>query len=156
MATIHKFQELEVWKSSKEMAIIAFKTFNRTNETFSKLLISQLIRSAISVPSNIAEGFERESRKEFINFLSIAKGSNGEFLTQIMIAKEVGLIGEDEFNQLSSISNKIGLMLRGLIKYLTECNYKGQKFKSTAEESPTDYYIEELEPDILNKIISAY
>ena len=155
MATINKFQELEVWKFSKEMAVTAFKTFNNVNDAYSRLLISQLIRSVVSVPSNIAEGFEREGRKEFINFLSIAKGSNGEFLTQLMIAKEVGIIAENEYDKLSSLSHQIGLMLRKLIQYLTQSNYKGQKFNSSVEESISDYKMKELTPDILNAIASV-
>jgi four helix bundle protein len=134
MATIRRFQELEVWKLSKEMAVIAFKTFDSVKEINARLLISQLIRSVVSVPSNIAEGFEREGRKEFINFLSIAKGSNGEFLTQLMIAKEVGIVGENEFNKLSTLSYQTGLMLRKLMQYLTGSNYKGQKFKFSVKE----------------------
>lgn len=154
MATIRRFQDLEVWKLSKEMAVITFKTSKYVNDINSRILITQMIRSVVSVPSNIAEGFEREGSKEFLNFLSIAKGSNGEFLTQLIIAKETGIIAEDEYNQLSSLSHQIGLMLRKLIKYLSEANYKGQKFKTNAEESTSDYFLDKSNPDFINKVNS--
>ena len=72
-----------------------------------------------------------------------------------MIAKEVGIIAENEYDKLSSLSYQIGLMLRKLIQYLTQSNYKGQKFNSSVEESTSDYKMKELTPDILNEITSV-
>jgi len=85
------FEELKVWRKSKDLAVAIFRIFADSKDFGFK---DQITRSALSVPSNIAEGFERESNKELIRFLYIAKGSCGELRTQIIIAKEIGYISE--------------------------------------------------------------
>lgn len=76
----------------------------------------QLGRSGLSIPSNIAEGFERESNKECVNFLSYAKGSCGELRTQILIGIEAGHIPKELGNEWVEETREISLMLGGLIK----------------------------------------
>jgi four helix bundle protein len=142
MATIQNFQELDVWKTAKELSVKIFKTFRDFKSQNEALLVRQMIRSAVSVPSNIAEGFEREGNKEFIQFLSIAKGSNGELMTQIIIAYEIGMIDKNEFSQISVLSNRIGVMLKKLMHYLENTNYRGQKFNTNAHEKAGIYNIE--------------
>lgn len=81
-------------------------------------LSSQIRRSAVSVPSNIAEGQQRNSTKEFINFLSIAKDSNAELQTQLIICVGLHYLSEDEINTAMQLSNEIGKMLNALIDKL--------------------------------------
>jgi len=76
----------------------------------------QLRRSAVSIPSNIAEGKERETVSEFIRFLYIAKGSAGELKTQLHISKEIGYLGEARFLKLNQRVEKISGMIGNLIK----------------------------------------
>jgi four helix bundle protein len=139
MATIKSFRDLLVWKKAKEMAVISIRTFEKVNRPYSSALTSQMMRSVISVSSNIAEGFEREGNKEFAHFLSIAKGSNGEYQSQLEIGFECQYITKQEFEKLSSLSTQTGLMIKSLLKYLSECSYKGQKYKTNLEDPAEDY-----------------
>lgn len=114
---INNFKDLEIWKNSieyvKEVYLITSKNFERE---FS--LKDQIRRSAVSIPSNIAEGFERNATLEFKRFLLIAKGSCGELRTQLYISRDLNLINEDKFdslnNKLIQLSSKIGSLIRYL------------------------------------------
>ncbi|MFV0180242.1 four helix bundle protein [Empedobacter falsenii] len=110
-------KDLEVWQKA-----IAFVTdvYNQTGnfpreEIYG--LVSQLRRSAVSVPSNIAEGAARQSNKEFIQFLYVALGSLMELDTQLSIAKNLNFLSDESLNDLQSKTDEIGKMLNGLIKY---------------------------------------
>jgi four helix bundle protein len=81
-------------------------------------LVSQIQRSAVSIMSNIAEGFERKSKKEFISFLSIAKGSCGELRSQLYIGLDLSYINKDEFQVNYHLAEKISKSLAGFMKYL--------------------------------------
>jgi four helix bundle protein len=82
-------------------------------------LISQMQRAAVSISANIAEGYERQHRKEYIQFLSIARGSLGEIETYLMFAKDLNYMNEHKFNELENQREEVGKLLRGLIKSLT-------------------------------------
>jgi len=92
-------------------------------------LRDQLRRSAVSIASNISEGFERDGNKEFRQFLFIAKGSVGEVSTQLYVALDVGYISEEKFFEMKNQADEIGRMLGGLLKYLSSCEIKGIKYK---------------------------
>ncbi len=101
------------------------------NASFSKdfSLVNQIRRSGISIASNIAEGFERDGNKELINFLYIAKGSCGELRCQLQIAKNLGYLDPDRFEELYNLANYISKSLGGFIKYLQNSDLKGKKYK---------------------------
>lgn len=111
------FKELKVWQESKQLAVEIYKLTN--NEAFKKDygLKDQIQRSAVSIASNIAEGCERDSDKEFIRFLNISKGSLAELITQLEIAYEVGYVTKAELEENESKMNAIAGMLGALIKY---------------------------------------
>lgn len=128
MATINRFEDLDVWKLTFE---IANYTYDLTlKEPFCRdfALRDQVRRCAISVFSNIAEGFERDGNKEFVNFLSIAKGSCGDLRSQMIFAHKRKYINDDELTDLSvrliSASNQIGAFR----SYLRNSEMKGRKF----------------------------
>ena len=79
--------------------------------------------------SNIAEGFERDGNREFLQFLSVAKGSNGEVRAQLYVALDQDYIDKNTFETLSAISIEIGRLLGGFMNYLRETDMKGKKFK---------------------------
>ena len=90
-------------------------------------LANQIQRSAVSIMSNIAEGFERKSKKEFINFLYITKGSCGELRSQLYIALDLNYINKDEFQTNYQSAEKISKSLAGFIKYLQSSNFESSK-----------------------------
>jgi four helix bundle protein len=113
MAKIERFEDLNVWKAGLSMAIETYKLLSSCKDFG---LRDQMQRASVSVPSNIAEGFERESNKEFIRFLRIAKGSAGELRTQIYIAVGVGILDQATADDMLAKSRHISSMLRNLIK----------------------------------------
>ena len=109
------FKELLVWQRAMDMVeeIYKISSLLPKEETFS--LISQIRRAAVSVPSNIAEGNSRNSTKEYINFLGIARGSNSEVYTQLLICKKLGYLSEEQIKKAIALSEEIGKMLNAMI-----------------------------------------
>jgi len=112
---MHNFEELEVWKRSSRLAVDVLSLVEPI-----KLygLKDQMIRSCISIPSNIAEGADRDSNREFRRFLSIAKGSAGELRTQLYIGLKGGYFTEDQARPLIAEVKEISAMIEGLRKHL--------------------------------------
>ena len=107
------------WQKARELNKDIYKITN-SNNSFSKDfgLRDQIRRSSISISSNIAEGFERETTKEFIRFLYISKASAGEFRSQVYLAFDLDYINNDEFDNLILKVNEVSKLISGLIKYL--------------------------------------
>ncbi|MGC2236472.1 MAG: four helix bundle protein [Pyrinomonadaceae bacterium] len=129
MSKIQKFEDLEAWKIASEVTKEIYKVSK--NDLFIRDygLRNQICRATVSVMSNIAEGFEREGNKEFINFLSIAKGSSGEVRSQLYVALDQKYISESEFNFICAKITEISRVISGLIRYLKQSDLKGSKFK---------------------------
>jgi four helix bundle protein len=122
------FEELYIWQKARELVNIIY-TLTRKDK-FSKdwALTDQIRRAAISVMSNIAEGFERGSNSEFIQFLYIAKSSCGEVRSQGYIANDQAYINKEELNKLIDITKQTSAMISNFISYLKKSNLKGSKF----------------------------
>ncbi len=127
MATINNFEDLEIWKKSR---ILCQKVdaYLLQNSNCSQNIKYQIDRSSGSVMDNIAEGFEREGNKEFINFLSISKGSCGEVRSQLIRAFDRKFINENEFNDLLKDCAELSKMISGFMKYLKSIEHNGNKF----------------------------
>lgn len=138
MATIKSFEELEVWKTARELCKVVFEI--TLKEPFSKdfSLKNQIRSSSGSAMDNIAEGFERGGRKEFIQFLGISKGSAGEVCSQLYRAFDQEYISQESFDKGLVLAKRVGKMDQGLIDYLNTTEIKGSKYK-TAEE-PFELY----------------
>ena len=108
-----KFEELDVWKRSVRLSIEIYQNLRELKDFSFK---DQITRSGLSVPSNIAEGFDRVSNKECVTFLSYAKGSCAELRTQIYIGVEIGYIDRMMGERWINETREISLMLGGFIK----------------------------------------
>jgi four helix bundle protein len=128
MAKVSKFEDLDAWKASREITRLIYSL--SSNVLFAKdfALTNQIRRAAISILSNIAEGFERNGDKEFIQFLTVAKGSCGEVRAQLYVALDQGYVDQDSFLTIKSRLEETSRMISGLIKYLKQSEMKGSKF----------------------------
>lgn len=123
------FEDLEVWQRGCRLAVDVFKTFAKCGNF---TMHDQVQRAALSVPSNVAEGYERNSNKEFIRFLNIAKGSCGELRTQLYLSRKLDFLSKSEFDRLVSESKEISAMLHGLSRAVAKRSAK----KNTRTLSP--------------------
>jgi len=110
------FRELRVWQEAKKLAVETYKLAASGSLSKDFGLKDQMQRAAVSIASNISEGYERKSDAEFIRFLYISKGSLSELITQLEIAREVGLIPEELFLPVDDQCSKVGAMLTKLIQ----------------------------------------
>ena len=129
MATIERFEDIEAWQQARILVNDVYAATNGRAFSRDYGLRNQIRRAAVSIPSNIAEGFERGGNKEFIQFLYIAKGSCGEVRAQLYIAKDQNYITQEQFQTLTHQTLRISKMLAGFIAYLQRSTYKGAKYK---------------------------
>ena len=129
MATITKFEDLEIWqearKLAKEIYIISKETDLKTDFRFKE----QIKASSGSVMDNIAEGFERDGNLEFRQFLSVAKGSAGETRSQIYRLYDCEYISEEQFKDLKNKYENLSGKIKNFITYLNKKDFKGNKFQ---------------------------
>ncbi|KIO51043.1 four helix bundle protein [Flavobacterium hibernum] len=129
MATIKRFEDLEIWKEArrlaKEVHLIAIHTELRSDLRFK----NQIKASSGSVMDNIAEGFERDGNLEFRQFLSIAKGSAGETRSQLYRVFDFEYISEQKFEALKTDYGNLSGKIKNFITYLNKKDFKGNKFQ---------------------------
>lgn len=111
-------KKLNAWTDAVDLAQQIYRVTERfpSNEQFS--LTSQIRRAAVSIPSNIAEGAARQTRKEFIQFLHVSKGSLSELDTQLELAKRLEYLGQAEWAAMNELLERVDRMLSGLIRHL--------------------------------------
>jgi four helix bundle protein len=129
MAKIKKFEDIESWKRARKLTkeIYTVTAQERLSRDF--CLRDQTRRAAVSILSNIAEGFERGGDKEFLQFLAIAKGSSGEVRAQLYVALDMEYISSSQFDSLSQAATEVSQLLSGLMKYLRESNLRGSRYR---------------------------
>ena len=115
---IRSYRELDVWKKGIELVKETYKLTEKFPEREKYGLVAQMRRSAISIPSNIAEGFRRYHNKEYRQFLYVSLGSCAELETQVTIAKQLEYIRESEEADLLEVLDHIGRMITNLLKKL--------------------------------------
>ena len=122
MAGIERFEDLRVWQASREMVNEVYRLSNQKSFSKDFALVNQIRRSAISVMSNIAEGFESASDKKFANYANIAKSSAGECRSQVYIASDQNYISSSEKENLILRLSSISKQLSKLESYLRQEN----------------------------------
>ncbi len=137
MARITSFEDLEVWQLARALTSKIYR-MTRAGE-FSKDfgLKDQIRRAAVSIVSNIAEGFDRKSSNQFVHFLEIASGSTSEVKAQLYVALDAGYVSQKQFSELFADAKRIGQMLTKLMQYLRTASNRQAASKATqqAEES---------------------
>ncbi|NNC90699.1 MAG: four helix bundle protein [Akkermansiaceae bacterium] len=109
----HSFEELAVWERGCDLAVQVYEELRDTREFAFR---DQMIRSSLSIPSNIAEGAERGTDPDFIRFLYYSKGSSGELRTQAHVARRVGILTEERAHEIITETREVSAMLQGLIR----------------------------------------
>ena len=130
MSKIERIEDIIVWQKAKNLTIDIYKASNHGDFARDFGLRDQIRRAAVSIPSNISEGFGRGGNREFLQFLSIAKGSLYELKTQLIIANEIGYLDNEIFIKMSNDSDEVGKMLTSFMNYLSNSDIKGIKYKT--------------------------
>ena len=115
---MHNIRKLKIWNDSLDLAIEVYKTLANMPIEEKYGLSSQIKRCSVSIPSNIAEGQSRNTKKEFIQFLHIAKGSNSELMTQFLLCLDFEYLKKEEIQKVMNLCTEIDGLLGGLIKSL--------------------------------------
>ena len=127
MATIKQFEDIEAWKLARELCEKIGVTIDKDLFKKNYRLISQIEGSSGSIMDNIAEGFERGTRAEFITFLGYSKGSCGELRSQLYRAMDRKYINQNQFEDFNSLSTRISEMLQKFISYLQKTKIPGER-----------------------------
>ncbi len=126
---IERFEDLEIWKEARSLSKVVFEITGIKPFVDDYRFRDQIRASAGSIMDNIAEGFERGGNKEFMQFLSVAKGSCGEMRSQCYRAFDFQYIDFGQLNQLLEKTLQINRQISGLMSYLRKSELKGQKYK---------------------------
>ena len=128
MATIKRFEEILVWQEAKRLAVMVYAATSKGIFAKDFGLKDQIQRAAVSVSSNIAEGFSRSGNKEFANFLWIAKGSAGEVTSQLYTILDAGYIDQDEFQDAYDCARKCSYLIFQFLNSLKNSSMKGKRY----------------------------
>lgn len=128
MATIERFEEIEAWQSARKLRQAVYRLTRGKSFTTDFALVNQIRRAAISPGSNIAEGFERGGNREFIQFLSHAKGSVGEIKDQLYCALDENYITQPQFDETYRLAESTSRLIGGFMTYLRKTELTGHKF----------------------------
>jgi four helix bundle protein len=132
MATITKFEDIDAWQKGRELKQALYRHSKRGEFAKDFALRDQIRRAAMSVTANIAEGFERGGNREFIQFLSISKGSYGEVQDHLYTAVDEQYIAKEEFQILYAQAAEVSRLIGGFMSYLQRSEMRGPKFRTNA------------------------
>ncbi len=152
MAKVDRFWDLKVWKAARVLNQQVYQLILRNDLVTDNPLKDQVNRSAGSIMDNIAEGFGRSGRKEFIQFLSYSKGSCDEFQSQLHRCVDRNYLTKDEFTTLFEQSDSVASMIVGFSKYLQKTELPGNKY--IVEESSENYEISDTDELTIKKLIT--
>lgn len=151
MASVKKFEDLICWQEGRGLVNFIYQlTRKRQFSDFS--LKDQILRAAVSIISNIAEGFERGTKDEFIYFLYIAKASCGEVRAQLYIALDQEFIDKSDFQKAHQQAKRISAMIYRLIESLKVSRFKGLKHKAVERKNKLEVLLQKDFPEIHEKL----
>jgi len=131
MPTIQRYEEIQSWQKARELTSWIYAVTQQDAFAHDWGLRDQIRRAAVSAMSNIAEGFERGSRQEFIQFLSVAKASAGEVQSQLYVALDQAYIVQEQFAQGYMLCDETMRLIGGFIGYLRQSSVKGSRYKQS-------------------------
>jgi len=129
VATVQRFEDLEVWKDARELVKRVYQMSENFPSHEMSGLTSQIRRAAVSVMSNIAEGFERGANTEFIQFLFVARASCGEVPSHSYVVLDLNYASQSEIDELREQCAKLSRRIKSFIEYLKHSEIKGHKFR---------------------------
>ena len=129
MATVRDFEDLAIFQKARELSKKIYDITEKEKFKRDYRFVAQIHASVGSIMDNIAEGFERNGNKEFVNFLFIAKGSCGEVRSLLFIVYDVGYLEPEEYKGLYSECRKLSAGIMNFIKEIKDSDYAGPKFK---------------------------
>jgi len=118
MSKIEKFEDIEAWKKARVLVKEIYRTTGEGKFFRDFSLRDQIRRAAVSIISNVAEGFSRQTDREFAQFLYVAKGSVSEVQSQLYVALDLGYLREEEFAELYKQADEVARLISGFIRYL--------------------------------------
>jgi four helix bundle protein len=118
MSTITRFEEIEAWKTARELSCLVYNLSGKGPFSKDYGLRNQIRRAAVSIMSNIAEGFENQTQAQFVRYLGLAKGSAGEVRSQAYMALDLEYLASEEFKTLFDLADKASRQLARFIDYL--------------------------------------
>ncbi len=150
MATVEKFEDLFCWQRARELTKYVYQAFRSCGDPGFK---DQIQRASVSVMSNIAEGFERGTQAEFVNYLFIAKGSAGEVRSQLYAAFDINYLNIERFKYLNNLAVECSRLIQSFATKLKMEDRRGSQFKKVykKEETPEEF-LKKYAPEHYEKI----
>jgi len=152
MATIQRFEDLICWQKSRELVKGIYLVLRDCKDFGFR---DQIQRAAVSILSNIAEGFERGTQQEFLNYLYIAKGSAGEVRAQLYVALDVGYLNIETFKSLNSLAIDCSRLIQSFAEKVKAGSSRGTQFKAIPKKDIGLELLKEHAPEIYNRYHSA-
>lgn len=149
MATIQKFEDLICWQKARELTREIYVTFSNCKDYGFR---DQIQRAAVSVVSNIAEGFERGTKQEFINYLYIAKGSAGEVRAQLYVAMDVGYVNVEKYKYLNNLVQECSRLIQSFTEKVKGGARMGTQFKAVQKPDELMEFFKEINPELYKKM----
>ena len=152
MATIQKFEDLICFAKARELTKSIYKEFKDCKDFGFK---DQITRASVSVLSNIAEGFERGTKQEFLNFLYIAKGSAGEMRAQLYVAYDVQYLNIEKFKYLNNLAQECSRLVQSFAEKVKKGASAGTQFKKLEKDDPMKEITRLYAPDVYKRFYES-
>lgn len=148
MATIERFEDLICWQKARELTKNIYFNLKDCKDFGFK---DQIQRASVSVMSNIAEGFERGTKQEFLNYLYIAKGSAGEVRAQLYIALDAGYLNSEIFKSLNNLATDCSRLIQSFAEKVKGGSRAGTQFKHIPKSDPIAELIRKHSPEVYER-----